>query len=295
MSGLVSELVEKVSEKSELQKKYFEKWIATEEEIEELDILLRFFVEELHHDIDYIVDAYLFINYMVREETYYFIRHGRYRYSSADEVNRIVYSDTEYMERYMTGLSVSDYIWIPHIKMLRYFKENIDIFSGESYLEIGPGFGQYLVKILSQCKFKEYTACDISRTSVDKCNRYLKYRNLSDQCMVVERNFLEFRADRKFDCIVMGEVLEHVEDPLIMLRKIYEILHPNGKAFISTVINAPTIDHIFLFSNIKEVLDMTEAAGFKVLDYLCVMEGDVPLERALKRKQAVDIAMILEK
>lgn len=261
----------------------------------ELNIVLSFFIQELHYEIDYIVDAYLFINNMVMDETYYFIRHGRYRNSSFEEVNKNVYNNSEYMEKYMIGLTISDYIWINHIKMLRYFEENIKIFDGERYFEIGPGFGQYLVKALISCNFSEYFACDISKVSVERSNQYLKYRNLSNKCIVVEKDFFQFSSESQFDCIVMGEVLEHVECPLTMLKKIRELLSTRGKAFITTVINAPAVDHISMFIDIEQVLDMVRMAGFNIIKYICTTERDIPLEKAVKRKQAINIAMILEK
>ncbi|MCH5249908.1 MAG: class I SAM-dependent methyltransferase [Lachnospiraceae bacterium] len=295
MTDLVIEFIDKVAEKNELQKKYLENWKATDAERNELNTILHFFVDEFNYDIDFIADAYIFINNMVMEETYYFIVNGKYRNSTFEEVNKIVYDNPQYMEKYMMGLSVSDYIWINHIKMLRYFEENIKLFSGKNYLEIGPGFGQYLVKALLNCNFESYTACDISQTSVDRSNKYLKYRDIDDKCTVIQKDFFEYSSDECFDCVVMGEVLEHVEQPLLMIKKIYELLNKDGKAFITTVINAPAVDHISLFSSIEQVLNMAESAGFEVLDYMYSTEGDILLEKAVKRKQAINIAMILKK
>lgn len=295
MDDVVKQFVDCVSGKDELQGKYLQRWEATDLEKKELEIILRFFMSEDCYNMDFIVDAYLFINNMVREETYYFIRNGKYRYSSFLEVDKIVYDNSEYMQKYMLGLIISDYIWINHIKMLRYFEENIENFVGGRYLEIGPGYGQYLVKALSDSKFNEYCACDISKTSVDGCNKYLKYRGLADKCTVMQRDFFDFTSNEKFDCAVMGEVLEHVENPLLMLRKINELLREEGTAFISTVINAPMIDHIFLFSSIEQVTNMVKKAGFKLVDYICCAEGNIPIEKAIRRKQAINIAVILKK
>lgn len=91
------------------------------------------------------------------------------------------------------------------------------------------------------------------------------------------------------------EVLEYVEEPLKMLKKINSLLSHGGKAFITTVINAPAIDHIYLFSTPEEVLDMAGEAGFTVCDYICATEGDASMEKARKKKMTVNIAMILGK
>lgn len=295
MGNLVKIFIDEVSEKSELQKKYLENWQITDDEIDELNIILHFFIEEFNYEMDFIVDAYLFINNMAMEETYYFIRNGKYRNSTFEEVNEIVYANPEYMKKYMMGLSILDYTSSFHLKMLRYFENNMNMFSGKRYLEIGPGFGQYLIKVILNCNFEKFCACDISKTSVDGSNAYLKYRNLSDKCTVIEKDFFQFVSEESFDCILMGEVLEHVEQPLMMLNKIYELLNRGGKAFITTVINTPTVDHISLFSSIEQVVDLVKDAGFKVIDYMYATEGNLSLEKVVKRKQAISIALILEK
>lgn len=295
MKNLLKEFFEKVSENNIFHRNYLKNWEATDSEKRELNIILNFFVEVFHYSMDFIIEAYLFTNNMIMEETYYFIRNGRYRNSTFEEVNRLVYDNSDYMRKYMMGLSVSDYIWTGHLKLLRYFEENCGKFSGGGYLEIGPGFGQYLVKALLNCDFDRYYACDVSETSVDGSNKYLKYRELSDKCTVIKKDFFLFDSAEKFDCVVMGEVLEHVEQPLLMLRKIHEILSEGGKAFITTVINAPVVDHIYLFSNIEQVLTLVTDANFVIKDYICTTERNISIEAALKKKQIINIALILEK
>jgi hypothetical protein len=93
----------------------------------------------------------------------------------------------------------------------------------------------------------------------------------------------------------MGEVLEHVEQPFAMMKQIYKLLDEHGLAFITTVINAPTIDHIYLFETIESVLNMAKEAGFQVIEYRCETAGGIKLEKAIKKKQAITIAMFLGK
>lgn len=56
-----------------------------------------------------------------------------------------------------------------------------------------------------------------------------------------------------------------------------------GTAFITTVINAPAVDHIFLFSTVQEVLDMVKMAGFRICDYMCAAVGGITVEKAEKK------------
>lgn len=67
-----------------------------------------------------------------------------------------------------------------------------------------------------------------------------------------------------------------------------------GKAYVSTVINAPAVDHIYLFRSIEDVLSLVYESGLSVAEYACYTEQDVEIERAIKNKMAINIAMILE-
>lgn len=116
---------------------------------------------------------------------------------------------------------------------------------------------------------------------------------MQKQWAIVCEDFFSYKDDEKFDCIVMGEVLEHVEEPERMLRKIRTLLKEDGISYISTVINAPAIDHIYLFSSVDEVLHMVEKCGFVVEEYLCTTENGVPLEKALKQKRGITIILKL--
>ncbi len=241
------------------------------------------------------VDAYLFLINMFKEETYYFVKNGEYRNHSYADVDQSVYANAEYMSKYMIGLGLSDYLMAPHLRMMRYLDEQFATLAGDEYLEIGPGGGQLLAKAIESGCFKHYTACDLSASSVQLSNQFLKYLGYEDKCQVQEKNFFDLPEEHPFDCIVMGEVLEHVEDPKAMLEKIARLLAADGKAYISTVINAPAIDHIYLFPTEESVLDLVKASGLEVVDYMCATAGNVPLERAVKRKTAIDIAMIVKR
>lgn len=297
MSRNVEKFIEIVSQKNRLQKKYLKRWEGTEKEKKDLENLLNFYISQYHYSLDYLAESYLFLNSTMMEEERYFYKHGKYRNSSFQEVNRLVYQNSEYMERYMCGLAISDYIWMNHIKLLRYFETNLYQFTGDQYLEIGPGFGQYFIKAIQKDKFKKYLAVDISPTSVQKSRDYLQYHGFlcGDQYDVRLKDFLEFTSKDRFDCIVMGEVLEHMEQPEKALEKICFLLRDNGKAFLTTAINSPALDHIYHFPTIKSVLDMVEKTGFVVEDSICAAAGNVSLEKAEKIKSSINIGMILGK
>jgi SAM-dependent methyltransferase len=50
---------------------------------------------------------------------------------------------------------------------------------------------------------------------------------------VIETYFEEFDTEERFDLIVMGFILEHVDDPLLILNRFRKFLTPTGKLFVA--------------------------------------------------------------
>lgn len=297
---MVDEFIRMLAGRNQFQKRLLQEQELNEEERQGLKNVLAFYMERQGYSLELLAEAWYFINDMVMEETYYFVKNGRYRYSAFKEVNEKVYQNAGYMKKYMIGLAISDYLWVQHRKIFQWFGKVLESCekSGDSngYLEIGPGLGQYLVRALKSKCFSDYLAVDLSPTSVKQCEEYLSYLGMDKTGYRIQQgDFFGFPAEKQFDFVVMGEVLEHVEQPETMLEKINSLLSKIGMAFITTVINAPAIDHIYLFHSKEEVLGMAQRAGFLVEDYICVTAGDIPLEKAVKHKFAVDIAMVLRK
>ena len=169
--------------------------------------------------------------------------------------------------------------------------------NGAHYLEVGPGFGQYLIRAIRSCQWDDFLAMDISPTSVQNCKRFLAFAGINEKenVTVEKQDFLQFSPQKKFDCIVCGEVLEHVEDPYHMLKKMHSLLSSSGCVFLTTVMNSPTIDHIYLFSTRQEVLELVQNAGFKVKEYICTTVKNLTVDEAEKKKMPVFIALILQK
>ena len=106
-------------------------------------------------------------------------------------------------------------------------------------------------------------------------------------------DFLSFDSQTKFDFIAMGEVLEHVEEPQKFMAKLKELLAPKGRVFISTCCNAPAIDHIYLFNNVDEVVDLCRNAGFQISSECVVPHPGLTLNEAEEKKYPVNLALVL--
>ncbi|ANF50422.1 hypothetical protein A0O34_07780 [Chryseobacterium glaciei] len=239
------------------------------------------------------------INYYLKmigdfnEEMLDFIRTGKYRNTSFDAVNKAMYNNPEVMVSHMHGLLLSQFLWKHHYDVYQYFKNEIQKYLPvQSYLEIGAGHGLYfeaaMEKIGDDCTFE---ALDISETSLELTKSLIK----SDKVIYHLKNVFDYTdEDEKKDFITMGEVLEHVEDPLALLTKIKSLIKPDGTIFITTPTNAPSIDHIYLFNNVQEIRDLINEAGLEIVDERYFVSEDVDLEKAEKRKIATMYASFLK-
>lgn len=113
--------------------------------------------------------------------------------------------------------------------ILNWYPKRIMLFTepGCDVLELGIGHG-YTCNHFSEY-FKEYTVVDGSRSVI------ANFRNAfpSSKANIVEGFFEEFSSEKKFDAIIMGFVLEHVDYPVDILRKYRDMLTPGGRCFVA--------------------------------------------------------------
>ena len=63
---------------------------------------------------------------------------------------------------------------------------------------------------------------------------------------------------------MISEVLEHVERPLDALVALRSCLAPGGMIFVNAPVNSPALDHIYLFTQPEDLIEVVEKAGFVV-------------------------------
>ena len=61
----------------------------------------------------------------------------------------------------------------------------------------------------------------------------------------------------------MGEILEHVDNPLSFLTG-FSLLSVNGRVFISTCTDSPSIDHVYHFKTVGEIRHLIESAKLNI-------------------------------
>lgn len=124
--------------------------------------------------------------------------------------------------------------------ILNWYPERIMQFCdpGQSLLELGIGHG-YSSRKFSEF-FKRHEVVDGSSSVI------ARFRAQFPDCSVKihESYFEDFWTNERFDVIVMGFVLEHVESPGQILRRFKAFLKPGGSCFVA-VPNGETLHRRF--------------------------------------------------
>lgn len=293
----IRQFINLVSENGNLQKKYFcdIDCKVTDRQADALNNIIEFYEKE-GYALDFQAESYLMFVNDTLEETKFFVENGHYRYAQFNEVADNVYFNHEYMIKYMVGLGLSIYLWNQHRDTIALFQRFIENYQGDNYLEIGPGHGEFFLKAVEMGKMKHYTAVDISETSIGLTRRYIEhsYKGNSKDVKYLCNDFVNTDFEKKFDVITMCEVLEHVEDPKALLLKMKSCFTGRGFCFLSVPINAPTKDHIYLFRDPQEVLALVWEVGLTVIEYRCFCANNRTLEKALKNREAILMALVLK-
>ena len=97
----------------------------------------------------------------------------------------------------------------------------------KSILELGLGHG-ITIKIFAK-HFKRHVVLEGSPDVIEN------FRNQCSDCpaQIIETYFENFASDERFDVIVMGFILEHVDNPFEILTRFKDFLKPNGKMFLA--------------------------------------------------------------
>jgi 2-polyprenyl-3-methyl-5-hydroxy-6-metoxy-1,4-benzoquinol methylase len=250
-----------------------------------------------------LAEAYRTICVDMRKEQLYFARHGAYRHSRYQDVADAVYRDEDYMPRYMHGLALTTFLWPNHLRLKEFFLKKLPCDRAGRYLEIGPGHGLFFLNAVQQSRYDHFEGIDISQSSVDLTSSILVAAEVDSSRYRIRcgdflsRDFSDGSGEQPgaFDAIVMGEVLEHVERPGDFLQRIHQLSAPESFVYVTTCVNAPAVDHIYLFRDPAEVAALACQSGFAVVDELLVPHAELDLEETQRRKLPINVALVLAK
>jgi len=293
-------LLDHIVAENRMQRQFFERVLPQlrPEEVIDLERYIAYCLET-GSTVDELARSYDLIVKDALREQIYFKKCGRYRYSRFAEVAGDVYMDPDYMRRYMHGLALTSFLWPNHVRMRRYFTEQLERTVGDRgrYLEVGPGHGFYFMAALRSGAFASCEGVDISPTSVALTRRLLAsgvFGTFSDW-HIQTADFLEASFNGTFDLVAMGEVLEHVEDPRAFLCRAAHCCSPRGRVFVTTCINSPALDHIFLFESVEHLRGIVDEAGLRVQGELVLPYAGSSLDESVAHRLPINVAMALHR
>ena len=294
-------VLDEIYVKSPLQRKKIEKFLNSKDESfkQEFEGFLADYIGYLDTNnmtIEYGVDSYLEMVSDMFKSQIKFMRTGKYPTSNVAEAIDDVYNDEKKMLSYMIGLALSQYLWSTHYEMFSHLKESIleNKSNISKYLEIGPGHGLFLksaIDILD--KDISITAVDISQTSLNVSKSIINYFYPLKNIDFINADMLNLDINLKYDFVVMGEVIEHVEDPKNLLVKISKLLNKNGKAFLSTCVNCPMIDHIYHFQSVDAIRSMFENCGLVIESERILPAEDVSMSEIIEKRITINYSAIV--
>ena len=275
------------------------------EVLDTTEIIARLLVrvtESTSRDIKLFAEDYRFLcEQIVYPEELYFARVGEYRLKTFEEANREVYANRDLMARYMNGLFVSDALWFNHASAMNDFAKAYlpGTLAGGRHLEIGPGHGMLLHLALRFGSFGSCTAWDVSETSVSHVRSILAMLGESDR---VDLRLADLYSDGalaanrgQFDTVVLSEVLEHLERPLLALQIIRELLTPEGTVWINVPANGPAPDHLFLLRSVAEAEEIVTSAGLTVVRTAAFPLAGATLERAIRKQLPINCIVVAKR
>ena len=128
-------------------------------------------------------------------------------------------------------------------------------------LDLGLGHG-YSAEVLCNW-FDDYTIIEGDYRMIDRFMMSHSDYNIK----IVHSYFEDYEPDERFDVIIMGFILEHVDDPEFLIKKYKMYLKQNGRLFIA-VPNAEALNRRFgyeagMLKDIRQLSDYDISVGHK--------------------------------
>lgn len=250
-------------------------------------------LEKYFENVDRLIDLSLdFLKLQVLLE-----RTGKYKYTTFDEVKKMYELEKETGPNYLWGLYFSEIFWKIHCNLIKFFKIKFVEKSPDigKILEVPIGTGFYLSEFLLKKSAWSGLGIDFAENAVKFSNKICELNNISKKCEILQKDFFKFNSEEKFDRIICGEFLEHVETPQDVIEKIVNILSKNGKIFLTAAIWAGGVDHIYLYEHPNEIREQIRRSGLRIEEELVQPVFEKDLKHPEKGKIAINYSAILSK
>jgi hypothetical protein len=213
---------------------------------------------------------------------------GRYENSSFAECNAAVYSQREVMDDYLWGVFITNFCWSHHMELSLFFRDRFlaRLPGAPAMVEMAPGHGGWGVWALKNRPDARLQGFDISPSSIAA--------GVADRVTYTQRNALDLATmpTASADAVICSFLIEHLEDPGLLVANIANLLKPGARAYLAGAITAAQVDHIYEFRHESELVALCEAHGLRACETMSVHPRRIlPRARFLPRS----MGLILEK
>ena len=217
-------------------------------------------------DLDRLVSNYRWTCEMMLAEEFRFGRTGRYAHDSFDEVVRLVYSDGDFMARYLDGLLLSQLMWANHTRSLETYEHRFltRLERHMSLLEVGPGHGLLLASAARR-RPARLVGWDVSAASLTATGQALAAMGVGS-VELRQQDLLAAGGAERFDLVVASELVEHLDRPGDAVRRLAALTRPDGLVDLNIPVNSPAPDHISLWRSPEELFSFVAANGLRIVE-----------------------------
>lgn len=216
-----------------------------------------------------LVEGYAFFVMDVNRHQHQYEKEGHYPNRSYEEVFDHVYGSEDFMKYYHWGVYVTTFAWEHHLKIMQFFRQQFlpllkdgDV---KQVLEFGAGSGVWSLLLTQALKGSYVTGIDISPYSVQVANDFVATLGRGADVKYFENDAILYKADSAKQAGLCCFLVEHLENPGLLLTNLRENLTDGAYAFVTTALTAAESDHIYEFRYESEVLKMMEDNGFRVI------------------------------
>jgi ubiquinone/menaquinone biosynthesis C-methylase UbiE len=132
------------------------------------------------------------------------------------------------------------------------------------FCDVAVGPAVIFTTVLKRLDGWQGAAFDISSHCVSYAKDMIDLHGISSERVRIEAADARMLPvnDGAFDLVIATEIVEHVPDPIKLLKEIRRVLKVGGSLIASTPINLPWGPHLVVFSNAGEVKSLFEQASF---------------------------------
>ncbi len=214
--------------------------------------------------------AYVRFSDVFKQKQLTFARSGTLGSQDFEQVRREVYDDPEYMLNvYYPSLLLSYLFATNYYEILRIFRSRFLPLAQRARRSCEIGIGHGLLTGLLARDNREVTALgiDISAAAPQIATSVLAHLGVEPgrvEFAIGDAVASEQGGGAECEAGICAEVLEHVPHPGALLRAFRRRLVSGAPVFLTAAVNMESVDHLYLFRNDEEVIELVERSGFSV-------------------------------